>query len=323
MLRFKRIVWGLLLFSFIPLSLDAGTTTRTTNDLSLKLFYPGVLGIQNMQTQDTSSGKENEQKQSINTTRLLLVGGLLLTSMVTIHIYQQNGWWKDNRAPFHFREDLNYGLHVDKIGHFWGAAVLTEVIALSLEWTAMSKESALLWGAGASLLFQTYIEVEDGFSKWGFDRVDFLSDVAGAAWPLARHYVPALQNVDLKFSYLPSPLINTQGGTGFQGQQHLIMDDYEGQTFWLSMNVNDALPNVVEPYWPDVFRLAIGYGARDIAKQNNAYRVYFLALDYDMTKIIPDTTPFLRTVNRLLKYLHLPAPAVQIHPTTIWYGLYF
>ena len=44
--------------------------------------------------------------------------------MTAIHVYQQNGWWADNRAPFHVQEDLTYGLWVDKIGHFYGASVL-------------------------------------------------------------------------------------------------------------------------------------------------------------------------------------------------------
>jgi hypothetical protein len=286
------------------------------------MFYPGLINLYTIIPQDSGEKSNSSHSGSVNSTRLVLVGGVLLGSMITIHIYQQNGWWKDNRAPFHFREDLKYGLYVDKIGHFWGAAVLTEVVSLSLEWADVPRESALLYGAGAAVLFQTYIEVEDGFSKWGFDRVDFLSDVAGAAWPLARYHVPSLQNFDLKFSYLPSPLINQSGGTGFRGQQHLIMDDYEGQTFWLSVNVNNALPTVAQPYWPDFLRLAVGYGARDIATPQ-PYRVYFIAFDYDMSKIIPNSTSFLKAVNRLLSYLHLPAPAVQISPTTIWYGLYF
>src|SRR5258706_228656 len=46
---------------------------------------------------------------SIRYGRLALVGGTLLSSMAAIHIYQQNGWWKDNRAAFHFQEDLVYG----------------------------------------------------------------------------------------------------------------------------------------------------------------------------------------------------------------------
>jgi hypothetical protein len=322
MLRFIRIGCFLLFTTVIIFPSYAGTY-RSSTDQSIRLFYPALVHGYRTAGRDSNSLEDNSPPVSVNTTKLLLVSGTLLASMVVIHVYQQNGWWKDNRSSFHFREDLKYGLHVDKIGHFWGAAVLTEVISLSLRWADMKEEPALLCGAGGSLLFQTYVEVQDGFSTWGFDRVDFLSDVAGAAWPIARYYIPPLQNVDFKFSYLPSPLIHQPGGAGFRGQQHLIMDDYEGQTFWLSLNLNDVLPKTIEPYWPDFLRLAIGYGARDIATQDNAYRVYFLALDYDMSKIIPSSTSFLRSVNKILNYIHLPAPAVQLFPTTIWYGLYF
>src|ERR1041385_3865997 len=138
---------------------------------------------------DSSSSGHSEliADSDIKYGRLALVGGALLSGMITIHIYQQNGWWQNNRAPFHFRENLVYGLNVDKIGHFYGGSLLTSLIGKSIEWANVPEASALLWGAGGSLLFQTYIEVEDGFSTWGFDRVDFASDVAGAAWPVAQH----------------------------------------------------------------------------------------------------------------------------------------
>src|SRR5437879_9571678 len=101
---------------------------------------------------------------SIRYGRLALVGGTLLSSMAAIHIYQQTGWWKDNRAPFHFQEDLVYGLSVDKIGHFYGAYLLGFVIGKSLEWANVPERTAIYAGSGGSLLFQTYVEIEDGFS---------------------------------------------------------------------------------------------------------------------------------------------------------------
>ena len=45
---------------------------------------------------------------AIHPARLAIVGGSLLAVMTAIHIYQMNGWWKDNRTSFHFQEDLKY-----------------------------------------------------------------------------------------------------------------------------------------------------------------------------------------------------------------------
>ena len=262
------------------------------------------------------------QLPAINKTRLALVGGTLLSSMVVIHIYQQNGWWKNNRAPFHFQEDLVYGLSVDKIGHFYGGYLLGFVMWRSLDWANVPDEQALLISAGGSLLFQSYVEIEDGFSKWGFDRVDWLSDLGGAAWNPLRHYVPFLKNFDLKLSYHPSLLVGEKGGSGFKGQKHLMIDDYEGQSFWLSLKVKNLLPSGVADYWPSFLALAVGYGARDIAG-SHPHRVYFIALDLDMTKIIPDGTPLLRSLGEGLNFIHFPMPAVQFDHGAVWYGLYF
>jgi len=256
----------------------------------------------------------------VDMTRLVIVAGSVAAVMGTIHVYQSNGWWKENRRPFHFQEDLHYALHVDKIGHFYGGNILTFLFSRSFAWANVPEHTSLCLGAGVSTLFQTYIEVEDGFSVWGFDRVDFAADVAGAWYPVVQHVVPALRDFNFKFSYVPSKNINSPGA--FPGQKHLLMDDYEGQTFWLSVNVNALLPGSLEPFWPDFLALAVGYGARDILEEN-PYRVAFVALDYDMTKIIPRSTGFLRTLGEALNFIHFPAPAVRITPTTVWYGLYF
>jgi hypothetical protein len=246
----------------------------------------------------------------------------MAAGMLGVHFYQQNGWWKDNQTSFHFREDLDYGLGVDKIGHFYGASVLTFVFSKSLRWAYVPERESILIGAGSALLFQTYVEVRDGFSAWGFDRVDFAANVGGVLYPVAQFYIPVLKNFNLKFSYHPSDLLNNPGGIGFRGQEHIIFDDYEGQTFWLSFTVNNLLPEEAETFWPDWLALTVGYGARRVAEPD-AHSIVLLGLDYDMTKIIPQSSSFLRTLSEALNFIRLPAPSVQISPNAIWYGLYF
>ncbi len=259
---------------------------------------------------------------SVNYVRLALVGGTLLSAMTAIHLYQQAGWWKDNRAPFHFEEDLVYGLNVDKIGHFYGAYLLGFTIEKSLGWANVQEPTSLYLGSAGGLLFQTFVEIEDGFSAWGFDRVDFASDVAGAAWPIARYHLAYLRNFDLKLSYHPSDLLGNPGGIGFKGQKHLMIDDYEGQTLWLGLKVHSLLPDAVKPYWPDFLGIAAGYGARQVAGPN-PHRVYFLAADLDMTKVIPPKTAFLKTLGEALNFIHMPLPALEFSPDVTFYGIYF
>ena len=292
-----------------------------TADLGLRMFYPGLTQLTAIDSAQFTPVPTADTNQ-VHSPRLALVGGALLSSMVAIHFYQQNGWWKDNRSSFHFQEDLVYGLGVDKIGHFYAAHVMGFMISKSLEWANYDEERALWIGSAGSLLFQTYVEIEDGFSTWGFDRIDFVTDLAGAAWPIARHYAPALQHLDLKVSYHSSPLIGSPGGAGFRGQQHLVFDDYEGQTFWLSVKVHGMLPQQLQQVWPEFLCLALGYGARNVADVA-PYPVYFLALDLDVTKVLPQKSGFLRILSEALNFIHLPMPAVQVSPHAIWYGLYF
>jgi hypothetical protein len=259
--------------------------------------------------------------RGVNYVRLGIVGTGLVGGMLGIHLFQQNGWWKDNRTSFHFQEDLRYSRGLDKVGHFYGASVVSFIVAKSIETANVPEEKALLIGSGAGLLFQTFLEVEDGFSTWGFDRVDFATDVGGAVYPILQYYVPFFKNFEMKYSYHPVNF-NKPGTLSFPGQKHLISDDYEGQTLWLALKINNLLPRSIEPFWPDWLGIAVGYGVRDIETPYD-YPVVFLAPDLDMTKIIPHTTWFLRTLGDALNYIHLPLPAVQISPRTIWYGLYF
>ncbi len=287
------------------------------------LFVFAVFQIRPVFAQTDSLAVPSDDSTTVRPWRVAVVTGSLAATITAIHLYQQSGWWKDNRAPFHFQEDLKYGLNVDKIGHAYGGIVEGFVFKKAFEWTGMRDTQALWWGCGAGLLFQTYVEIEDGLSTWGFDRVDWASDVGGAAYPLAQLYWPPLRNLDLKFSYHHSNLINEPGGAGFKGQKHILFDDYECQTLWFCVNVKSVLPAPVDQYWPDWLWLSLGYGARDIAT-SNPYRVYFLSFDYDLRKIIPQSTPFLRTLGEALNYIHFPAPAVRIVPGgAVWYGLYF
>lgn len=271
--------------------------------------------------QDLREGPRGKE-EGVDGLRLAIVGATLGGAMVAVHFYQQNGWWKDNQRSFHVREDLKYGLSVDKIGHFYGASVLTFAFGKALTWADMREPEALLIGAGGSILFQTYVEIRDGYSAWGFDRVDFAANVAGALYPVAQYHIPILQSFQLKASYHPSDLLNNPGGIGFRGQQHIILDDYEGQTFWLSLRVNRLLPDIAKPFWPDWLGISMGYGARRVADPE-AHSIILIGLDYDMTEIIPQTSSFLRTLSEALNFIRLPAPAVQISPNAIWYGLYF
>jgi hypothetical protein len=260
-----------------------------------------------------------EDTTGLNTTRLAIVAGTAAVGITAVHLYQQNAWWKDHRRSFHVREDLTYAGNIDKVGHLYGASVLTFVFSRSLQWANMPEERSLLWGAIGSTLFQTYVEVEDGFSEyWGFDRVDYASNLLGAWYPVLQYHVPVLQNFQFRFSYYPK---DPGGPSAIPGQTNTLLDDYEGQTLWLTITPRGLLPEGAT-WWPDFLGIALGVSVRDNVSSNR-YLTWYLAPDLDMRRIIPQDTWFLKTLGEALNFIHFPMPAVQFAPGVIWYGLYF
>ena len=149
-------------------------------------------------------------------------------------------------------------------------------------------------------LFELYIEFEDGFAQdWGFSPGDAYADILGAAWPVAQYYVEPLRHIQPKYSYFPSPRYRGTGkfAEGIYKENDYqyggnIFDDYEGQTYWIAFHVDGLLPESMRDYWPDWLGIALGVSIRDMGRESwepddKMQTNVILALDYDMTKIIP------------------------------------
>jgi len=258
---------------------------------------------------------------AVNPVRLAVVGGVVGGTVVAIHLYQQNAWWKGHRTGFHVREDLTYAGNIDKVGHFYAASAFTFGLGKGLLWAGFDESSSIVWGAVGSTLFQTFIEVEDGYSEfWGFDRVDFASNLFGAWYPYLQHHVPVLKNVQLRFSYLPK---DAGKASAIPGQTKTLFDDYEGQTLWLSVTPRSLLPESWQRYWPGFLGLALGVSVRNNADPERRHLVWYLAPELDMREIIPQETEFLKGLAEALNFFHFPLPAVRISPGVVWYGIYF
>jgi len=254
--------------------------------------------------------------------RLSLVGMGFLGAFVALDQGYRKAWWRGEKVSFHFAEDYLYARNLDKVGHFYGTALTSFVCARSLEWAGFSRPSSVWLGAGLGLMSELYIEIQDGFSPyWGFDRVDAISDLLGATFFLAQYHFPLLQNVDVKFSYFPSPHYGQYGTGNFGSKKQTFIDDFEGHTYWLSMKVNKLLPSKVEPYWPDVLAVAVGVRAANLHADGGGHREVLVGLDYDLTAL-PGIGGFWLAIKELGNYFRLPAPAVRVYPGPIWYGLY-
>lgn len=275
------------------------------------------LGFSIIENYDSSySSTINISSNHVNYQKVALISGAVLGAGTGVYYYQLNAWWKHWRKPFHIQEDLVYGKSVDKIGHAWDGALINFILSKSYRWAGLSEESSHWVGTIGASLFLTFVEIQDGRSQWGFDRVDAAANIAGSFYPLLQYYVPDLKNISLKASYFP----RQYGKAGnIPGQIHTPIDDYEGQTFWLSIKAGKIFPKI----FPNFLNLSVGYSVRNLKDQSNQYGILLLAPDFDFSDIIPQHSEFLKTISEGLNYFKFPTPAIQISPKVIWFGLYY
>lgn len=245
----------------------------------------------------------------LNYPMLLGLGAVYLSGGIAVHIYQTDAWWDGERRSFHITNDWDYARWLDKTGHFWGAYFLEHMFSIGLEAANMDSEESTLYASAAAFLFQMYVEFEDGFAKdWGFSPGDAAADLLGSLYPIGQFYIPYLKNFQFKLSYYPEKA----GTTEPDGKEYMIIDDYEGQKFWLAVRMKQVLPESVAEYWPKFLQLAVGMGVRNLDGSGGGYNDFYIALDFD-AETIPLYGPFWQMIKNTINYFHLPMPGIRIN----------
>jgi len=231
---------------------------------------------------------------------------------------------------------------VDKVGHIYTAYLQGVLCYKGSRWVGLSEGQSIATGIICGSLFQTTIEVMDGFStEWGFSYGDFAANAIGIGGFALQQKYWGEQRIILKESswarsYSKEPISSISGtatsslhdrsqslfGSGFFEK---YLKDYNGQTYWASFNVHSFLPksNVI-PKW---FNVAVGYGAQGLygGFENQweedgqrfeldlpRYRQWYLSLDVDLTKIETDNY-LLKTLLSVLNIIKIPAPAIEFN----------
>jgi hypothetical protein len=229
-------------------------------------------------------------------------------------------------------------VHLDKGGHFMSGLFMAQKLNDAYAWTGFSPHTSALLGTLTSWAALLEVEMRDAyFDQWGFSVPDFVANTLGASVPLIHTFFPRTRAISFKFSYYPSRLYLDHRERAAIDQPHIdsLIDDYEGMTFWATFAINDFLPPRVEEIWPDYLGLAIGYGATGLhgsnVKSRGRFKYYpdrpdarpeiLIALDYDAS-YLPGNHPFWGYFKLQLNWLHLPTPAVRIHPDFRFYLLF-
>lgn len=263
---------------------------------------------------------------TLNAKRLAIVSGAGAAVYVGGMAGLYSLWYADYpQSDFHFFNDNNEWLQMDKMGHTFSAYYIGKLGHQSLTWSGLNNKKATWYAAGYSLLFMTTIEVFDGFSEeWGFSKGDFIANVSGAGLFTAQQLIWQEQRIGLRFSYhatsYPQYRPDVLGSTPVER----LFKDYNGQTYWLSANIHAFLNN--ESKFPKWLNFAVGYGADGMTGGTSnpdsanglaipsfeRSRQFYLSPDIDLSKI-KTRSKFFNSVFGFVGFLKVPLPTVEFN----------
>jgi hypothetical protein len=254
------------------------------------------------------------------------VGVVFVGANVELFRRFKQAWWSGEKADrFFFRADWGQEFRdQDKFGHMWGGYHLTRAGHTLLRGACVPEPKAIVYSAVYATLFQLQIEIWDGYyEKYGFSYPDLIANTAGMGLAVLHAVKPGTEIVKPTISYRRTAAMKDQR----PGDEIRYSIDYSGQTYWLSLDVDAALPPAARRYWPGIVRCSVGHSITDWILPREpgapegtpqqvvvAKRRLLLSLDLDAEKL-PGNHPAWVFVKRQLGFIRLPAPALQVTPS--------
>lgn len=269
-----------------------------------------------------------QQKKS----RTWLVAGANVFAYGSTMVGLYSAWYKNYpQSKFHTFNDWPEWKQVDKVGHVYSAYTQSFASMEMWRWSGMERKKRIWIGGMSGAVYQTVIEVLDGFSVgWGWSWSDFGANILGSGTLVAQELAWNDQRIRLKFSFhgksYNDPQLDTRSDELFGSSfTESFLKDYNGQTYWASFNLHSFFPKSRLPSW---LSLSVGYGAeglfggtRNYAEDKNGniifnrpeikrYRQWYFSPDVDLSKIKTNKR-FVKILFGALNAIKFPAPALE------------
>ncbi|NOT51131.1 MAG: DUF2279 domain-containing protein [Chitinophagaceae bacterium] len=299
-----------------------------------------ISGNKNWDLLDSSSGKflkwdtlkKNRLTPQQKKRRTWIIGAGNIVGYSTAMIGLYSAWYKDYpQTSFHSFNDWPEWKQVDKVGHLYSAYVESRGSMELWRWTGIDRKKRIWIGGMSGAFYQTVIEVLDGFSaEWGWSWADFGANILGSGMLVAQELAWDDQRIKLKFSFhkktYDDPQLNQRSDVLFgKGAAERFLKDYNGQTYWASINLKPFLKNDKFPAW---LSIAVGYGAEgmfggteNLSKDPGGnitfsrpdikrYRQWYLSPDIDLSKI-KTKSKALNFIFTFLSAFKFPMPSIE------------
>jgi Predicted periplasmic lipoprotein (DUF2279) len=258
------------------------------------------------------------------------VKGFIITIAILYPLWWFFLWWlwysKSPLTNFHFFNDLNEWLQMDKVGHAVVNFHWAFMPAIIFAWAGIEIKKAALLSFIMSMIVLVPVEVMDGFSvSWGFSIADMIANLLGST--LAYAQLRGWQNIKIaaKFSFSYTDIYTLVRPDMF-GTNYIqsSLKDYNGQTYWLTFDINALIGKKILPKW---LLLSIGYSGENMFGGHDnvwtdakgeikdyshliPYRQVYISFDINFTEIVKNKV--LQRVLYPVNIFKVPFPAIEI-----------
>ncbi|MHC2991195.1 hypothetical protein OB13_06200 [Pontibacter sp. HJ8] len=283
----------------------------------LLLWICFVLSLQPLQ--GMAAGAPDTTTVPVNKQRLWVLGTGFTAGYTAMLVSLNNTWYQDQeRTSFHFFNDNRQWRQVDKAGHFWGAFHESRAGIDLLRWAGVPDKKAILYGGLTGILLQTPIEIFDGYqADYGASVGDLIANTVGAAGVVAQELAWREVRIMPKFSFQTTQYAAERPNVLGSSLAERALKDYNGQTYWLSVNVGSFLKE--ESKYPKWLGIAVGYGGEEMVYNDpetnralglSAHRQYYLSPDLNLMHF-KGRSKLLNTALYVLSIIKIPAPALE------------
>lgn len=262
----------------------------------------------------------------IYTESVLAAGALVGLSQV---------WYDDyEKADFHFVNDNIQWLQMDKVGHVYSSYHMGRFGYDALAWAGVREKDRLIYGSTLGFVFLSTVEVFDGYSsEWGASWGDVAANAGGTTLFVGQQLLWKEQRITPKFSFHTTPYASARPEVLGETVTEQVLKDYNGQTYWLSVNLHSFMKASKIPKW---FNVALGYGAEGMITgeerlvntvflpEKERFRQFYLSFDVDLSRI-ETKSHLLKTIFSVFNTIKIPAPALEINTKGItkFHPVYF
>tara|TARA_B100000768_G_scaffold68050_1_gene65413 strand:- start:1451 stop:2305 length:855 start_codon:yes stop_codon:yes gene_type:complete len=252
----------------------------------------------------------NAQTDSTKAFRIAVASELIVYSAT---LYGLNDLWYSDyeRSSFHWYNDNKNWYKQDKFGHATTAYNVSQLGTNVMLWSGVPRKKAIWYGGLYGPFFLTSIEILDGYSeKWGASYGDLIANTLGSFLFVGQELAWQEQKIQLKYSFYQTSYASQNPNILGSNFMEEAIKDYNGQTYWLSLNLKSFIS---KSKTPEYLNVAFGYGIDNLlsggAFTDDSKQQYYLSLDIDLNRIKTNNA-FLDKCLKVLSFIKVPMPAI-------------